>query len=840
MNQHQTQGSPWTSAAQLDQVGVEGSFFASYQPLPGIWDECHDGRGLRADWRSLGTHLDRLGPAQLDRRWDQGRRLIRENGLAFQAHASTGSAVRPWSLDPLPLMIGSITWQHLAEAVAQRARLLNAALADAYGPQRMLLDGVVPAAAVLAHPHYLRPCRDVPPSGGAWLHLYACDLARGPDGAWRVLADHTQTPPGAGFALENRLVLTRTLAEPFRDCRVERLAPFFQALRACLNRLAPPGRERPRIGLLTPGPGAETYFEQAYLAQYLGYDLVQGDDLTVREGRVLLKTLGGLVPVDVLLRRLADEWCDPLELRSDSSLGVLGLVGAARSGGVGLANALGAGLAENPAWLAAGPELSRRLLGEELRIAPIATAGGAEALAEAMANPSRFLIRPAFANRGRVWQPDQLDEDERRRLVAELECRPHGWIRQEHLLASTAPTLIGSDIVPRHVVVRLFAVRQGDSYLVMTGGLARTFSPDEARDGWLGRGGGSKDVWALAEGAVPDLSLLPPQDGPIELRRGGPDLPSRVADNLFWLGRYAERVEDTTRLLRSAVACLAEDAELGGPAAIEAHVDLLRRFGQPIDELDAQGPGGCILLLAADPAASGLGGLQGHLRRTAAAVRDRLSADTWRALAALDPILGADQAEPDANQSLSRLNGIILACAALAGMGRENTTRGPGWRFLDLGRRLERATFTADLLNESFCAGDDPGSRARLEALLSIADSAITYRSRYRADLRPGAVLDLLGTDTTNPRSLAFQVDQIRKHVEGLPRERGRALPSPAARLATRLADEVMLADPDALAADPERLGALLTKIADDCATLAEAVTVTYLAHSSNARQGNG
>jgi uncharacterized circularly permuted ATP-grasp superfamily protein/uncharacterized alpha-E superfamily protein len=808
--------------------------FAGYRPAPGHGDECLDAGGdVQAHWRELATHLERGGPAHLTRRWDEGRRLLRDNGLAFQVNAGAGDQ-RPWPLDPLPLVLSSDEWDVLAAGVAQRARLLDRVAADLNGARRLIADGLVPAGAVLPHPQCLRPCRGVVPPGGAHLLLYACDLVRGGDGCWRVLADWTQAPPGAGAALENRIVLARTLAEPFRAGRVQRLAPFFQAVRACLRALAP-ARERPRIALLTPGPGAETWFEQVYLARYLGLDVVQGDDLTMRDGRVLLKTLDGLQGVDVLLRRLGDEWCDPLELRGDSALGLPGMVEAVRGGGVALANPLGSGVVENPALLPFLGGVCRQLLGEQALLQPVALRWGAEAAAAARAEPARWLLRPAGANRGAGWHLDRLDDEERRRLEAELEARAHAWVAQEREPWSCAPAWDGGALVPRELVLRLFAVREGGGWQVMPGGLARTFAPGEAAQGWLGRGGGAKDVWVRARGEVADISLLPADGAAVELVRGGAALPSRVADHLFWLGRYAERAEDQARLLRAAVARLADDAELGGAAGPAAFLDLLRRFGQPVDEIDAAGDEARLLLLAGDPGACGFRGLQDALRRSGGAARDRCSADTWAALSALDRELGQADADPDANRILARLDRVVFTCAALAGMGRENTTRGPGWRFLDLGRRLERASFTAELLQGGLCDCPGAGSPALLEALLQVADSSITYRSRYRTALRAEAVLDLLLTDNTNPRSVGFQVRQMAEHVAKLPGG-GRALPGPAQRLATRLQADVTLADPIALAHDAEALKALLASVAEACAGLSDAVTTAWLAHSAPVR----
>jgi uncharacterized circularly permuted ATP-grasp superfamily protein/uncharacterized alpha-E superfamily protein len=801
----------------------------------GRWDECHAPDGsLRAGWDALLAHVDRIGAPEINRRWEQSRRAIRENGVTYNLFRDGSAADRPWQLDPLPLVLTSQEWSRIERGVAQRALAIDRFLADAYGPQRLLRERIVPSGVVFGHPQFLRPLHGVEVPGGTRLHLYACELVRCPDGAWRVAADMCQTPPGAGYALENRIVLSRALPEPFREMRVQRLAAFFMRLRQQLIGLAPRHRDNPRVVLLTPGPYSETYFEHAYLAQYLGISLVQGDDLAVRDERVFLKTLGGLIPVDVILRRLADDFCDPLELRNDSQLGVLGLVSAVRAGNVAVANGLGSGLADSPALVPYLPAITRSLLGEEALIEGLPARWGGEHAAAITERLSDCVLRPAWNNRGRPVLPATLPSVEQRHLADDIRIRPHAYLAFERIARANVPCWEGGRIVPRRMSLRVFAVRDGDGYTVMPGGLARIDAQGDGGQLWFERGGGSKDAWVLADGPVAEVSLLRAGDAPVELKRGGIDLPSRVADNLFWLGRYAERAEDIARALRSALSCLAEDAE-SDQVQVAAYLAMLERSaGIPRH----QGmPTAALVQLIADGGAGPLKTVREHLRRTAFGVKDRLSADTWRALTALDAELAAEGGE-DANQALVRLNRVVIACAALAGMGRENTTRGPGWRFLDLGRRLERASFIVDCLHAAF--EDGRGSAAELEALLRTADSAITYRSRYLTTLQPAPVLDLLLTDHTNPRAVAFQANQIAEHVANLPREAVGALPSPAERLATHLQASVRLADPvDLCRPDPasaNALTALLDDLGGTLTALSDAVTTAWLTHIAPTR----
>ncbi len=752
-----------------------------------------NGPHLRSAWRGIMAHLNRLGAVGLTGRREQALRLIRDNGVTYNAHNERGID-RPWSLDVVPQMIGAEEWRTLARGVAQRARLMDAILTDCYGPQRLLRESLVHPATVLAHPQFLRPLHGVAVTRR--LIHYACDLVRCPDGQWRMTAEHTQTPAGAGYALENRIVLSRSLAEAYRDCQVERVASFFISLRKTLRALSPGRHDDPRIVILTPGPYAETYFEHAYLARYLGYTLVEGGDLTVRDDKVYLKNLGGLHRVDVIMRRLADDFCDPLELRSDSMLGVTGLAGAIRAGNVVVTNALGSGLGENGAFLPVGERLARHLLGEELRLAAVPTTwNDAESL---ISGAEHLLLRPAFGVRGQPVSAETLGEEERTELFQRIRLAPQAWIGQERVVPSTTPVWTGFGLEPRPVTLRVFAVADADEsegFAVMPGGLARV-------------GDTSKDTWVLAPGPVAPVSLLQPQSAPVQLKRGGADLPSRVADNLFWLGRYAERIEGLARLVREGMRQLADGVDP------EPVLQLLDQLGLRPHEEAATG----LYKLVED---TGLPPLLANIKRSAFAVRDRLSNDTWRIINRLDRVvLGED--------AIGRLDRVLIDLSALAGMGMENTTRGPAWRFLDLGRRVERVQYSLDLLRSL------SGGPALLEALLTVADSSITYRSRYLTNLQPTPVLDLLLVDLTNPRSVAFQVTRIVEHLGAVPGTEDLPLPTAAQRIARRLRADVELADPESLCRSPRRaeLNEFIARLADDATRLSDTITSLYLSHA--------
>ena len=485
--------------------------FAGYSALNGSYDEtfAEDGEP-RPHWRKVVAAFEALGTRHLAHCWQQARRMIHENGVTYNVYDDAQGMERPWELDPLPWVIGPAEWTGLEAALAQRARLLNAVLADVYGPQRLLAEGLLPPELVFAHPGFLRPCHGLSVPNDCYLHVYAADLARAPDGHWRVLADRAQSPAGAGYALGNRQVLSSILPEALRDCQVQRLASYFAALQQTLRDVATRHRDKPRIVLLTPGPYNETYFEHAYLARYLGYTLVEGGDLTVRDQCVYLKTLAGLQPVDVILRRLDDTFCDPLELNQASLLGSAGLVQAVRAGNVAVANALGSGWLESAALMPFLPALCRRLLDEELALpsAPTWWCGDADSLACVLDHLEELVVMPMHGGAARplAGKPDpalphRLSRGERRDLAERIRARPHEYAAQRRLPPSSLPAWNGAGVQARQTVLRTYAVAARDTYEVMPGGLTRVSTSDDPPGISMQNDGSSKDTWVLCEGA---------------------------------------------------------------------------------------------------------------------------------------------------------------------------------------------------------------------------------------------------------------------------------------------------------------------------------------------------
>src|SRR5262245_24062685 len=570
-----------------------------YHPVDGAYDEMVvPPDSFRAHCEGFVHSIEALGRHELASRWENAKRTLRDNGVTYNVYGDPQRADRPWELDLMPLVVSSAEWGRLEKALVQRTRLLNLILADVYGERRLLRDDLLPPALVLGNPAFLRPCHGIGVPRGIHLHLHAVDVARSPDGEWRVLADRTQAPSGAGYALENRIVLSRSLPEAFRDCQVQRLASFFWAQRDTLTALASAPRDTPRVVLLTPGPLNETYFEHAYLARYLGFTLVEGGDLTVRDRRVFIKTLDGLQPVDVIFRRLDDSYCDPLELRNDSTLGVAGLVEAARAGTVAIANALGSGATETSALCRFLPGLCRDLLGEELLLPSVPTrwCGDPDDLQFVLAHLDRMVIKRTFpALSGQPIFGRLLSTLQRSALLSEIRAHLQEFVAQDELPLSTAPVWLGQKLEPRPLVLRVYVAAAGDSYAVMPGGLTRIAAHSDVPIVSMQRGGGSKDTWVIADGPVSTVSLLSPTRIVVRRERRAADLPSRVADNLFWLGRHVERAEHTVRLLRSVVAYLTredtteETPELQALLHVLVDVKLLpRRLRQPMPLRDLE------------------------------------------------------------------------------------------------------------------------------------------------------------------------------------------------------------------------------------------------------------
>ncbi|WP_395666910.1 circularly permuted type 2 ATP-grasp protein [Methylocella sp.] len=744
-----------------------------YRPLPGIPDEFigEDGKP-RPYWLRYLNSLTQLGDEEIGRRFAAADRNIRDTGVFYRSYGET--AERPWPLSHIPLLIESREWEQIARGVEQRAELLERILADVYGEGRLIAAGDLPAAVVAGSPDFLHPLHGVRPPGGTFLQFIAVDLGRGPDGRWWVLGDRAQAPSGAGYALANRLVLSRAFPALYRGMNVERLAPFFQAFRVGLSKLAT--RSDPRICLWTPGPLNETYFEQAYLARYLGFVLVEGGDLTVRDDKVHVRTIAGLKQADVLWRRVDGDYADPIELNSQSRLGVAGLVEAVREGGVVLANALGSGVLEGPAMLSFMPKLCRKILGEDLLLPNIATwwCGQQAERAAVLDNFDELAIAGAFGNPVLRFPQSQpvvaglLNAEERAKLTGYVKERGVDYVGQEVVNLSTTPVWNEDRLTPRPFVLRVYAARTKDGWSVMPGGFCRISDRADARAVSMGDGVQSADVWVLDDQPVEMVTLLPTHDT-ARIRRLMGNLPSRAADNLFWLGRYLERVEATLRLIRCLAGRMVNtDAETGNAGLTVSKIIALLVSWHAAPKARTRDPLALsAIALHSDKDYGSALSLVRDARRAASFIRERLSPDTWKLIDDLDQSLG-DARKPVRSEAEAseQADAALRVISAISGLAQENMNRGAGWRLFDIGRRVERA-INACRFARQFAAPAAPFDD--LEVLLDLADSQITYRSRYLMGVELNTVRDMIILDPFNPRSVAFQVERLEEHLASLP-----------------------------------------------------------------------
>ncbi|SHM56837.1 circularly permuted type 2 ATP-grasp protein [Phytopseudomonas punonensis] len=744
---------------------------AGYSPDAAAYDELLDSHGqVRAHWRPVLNQLRRSQPAQLQQRQAMVTRQIQANGVTYNVYADPEGTDRPWELDLLPALIPADEWQTIAAGVAQRAALLDKVLADLYGPQQLLADGLLPPELVFGHESFLWPCQGMQPTGSTYLHLYAVDLARSADGSWRVTADRTQAPSGAGFALENRQIISRAFPELYRDLGVQHLAAFFRTLQDTLTSQAPAAGETPLVVVLTAGRFNESYFEHLYLARQLGYPLVEGSDLTVRDATLYLKTLAGLQRVHAVLRRLDDDFCDPLELRSDSTLGVPGLLEVVRQGRVLMANALGCGLLEAPGLSGFLPAISEKLLGEPLLLKGIDSAwcGEPSVLDEVLQDLPHWLIRGCSqAQPFAAVQGASLDHQQQADLARCLRQQPEAYVAQAPAQLSQAPVWLGGELQAQSIGIRVFAVAGSDGYRVMPGGLTRVARQADTDVLSMQRGGVSKDTWVLGERQVPGEQWQGTRAlGAADLVRSDPYLPSRVVENLFWFGRYSERCEDNARLLRIMLGRYVDDDD--DPQALDAMLKLAHGLGTLPGEnhgsLDARLREA---LLGAEWPASLRVNLQ-RLQWTAGSVRGKLSQANWQALVELQrDMQRLEGGEDDLGQLLDVLNGLMISLAALSGFALDDMTRDDGWRFLMIGRCIERLQFLCDSIGGFLRTGTSDDASA-LDWLLELGNSSITYRTRYMASAQLIPVLDLLLLDERNPHAVVYQLRLLQRALKRL------------------------------------------------------------------------
>ncbi len=783
---------------------------AAYRPLPGIPDEMVDSAGgVRPVWRAFLDHYASLGPEELARRFARGDEYLRDAGVFFRQYGEGDAGERPWPLSHVPVLIDDAEWQDIAAGLAQRADLLEQVAADLYGPQRLIAGGHLPAGLIAASPEWLRPLVGIAPRGGHFLNFVAFEIGRGPDGGWWVLGDRTQAPSGAGFALENRVATSRVFADFYAGAHVHRLAGFFRSFRDTLDAGAGSGAGRPAI--LTPGPLNDTYYEHAYIARYLGLPLLEGEDLTVQGGQVMVRTVGGPRPVGVLWRRVDSAWMDSLELSEGSALGTPGLVGAVRDGSLAVVNAIGSGILELRALMAFLPRLGEVLLGEPLRIPNIATwwCGDAAARDHVLANAATLTISPALSTRpaldahpgeameGWFRSPPDAALAERLRLDGAL------LVGQEAVRLSTTPVPVAGRLEPRPMTLRVFLARTRSGWQVMPGGYGRIGRPGDAGALAVQRGGSVADVWVVSPHPVTPFSLLPAPEAPY-VRPDPGVLPSRAADNLYWLGRYVERAEGTMRLLRALQTRRAESA--GAPTPL---VDWVTEY------LDWQG------VDADEPIPAALRRTFRNATTAAAKVRDRFSVDGWMALADLSRSAGRLAGSATNGADAARAMGVLLRkITGFSGLVHENMYRFTGWRFLTIGRSLERAGAMAALLAR-FAASEAP--EGALDLAVEVGDSTMSHRRRHALVTTRETVVDLLALDPMNPRAILYQLNELRDQIAMLPGAEPSGRHTPLSRAVLQLDAGLAVLVPEEVT--PARLIAM----GDDLARLSDLLSDAYL-----------
>lgn len=772
------------------------------------WDEMVDQtHGVRSAWQAVGEALQPLDPAGLMAQSKAVRDLLAVEGVTYRPHGT--DTERPWAVDPVPMLIDEDEWAGLSTGLVQRAELLDLILTDVYGPRRLITDRLLPPALVYGHSGFIRAVDQIRLRSARQLFMSAADLVRAPSGEWQVVADRTQAPSGTAYTMAGRRAVSRALPALYRDAPIERISPFFDAMRMSLQALAPNADNSagsvPRVVLLTSGAASETAFDQAYLASLLGFPLVEGADLVMRDGRIWQRSIGRLAPVDVILRRVDAWFCDPLELRSESMLGVPGLVEAARLGSVAVVNGLGTGVLENPALGKFLPRLSRELLGADLAIPSVRTwwCGDPDDQTYVLENLTSLVAKPLsreVTGDSRVgWQLSGAELEElRSRILAE----PENWSAQEAVVPSVAPALAGHGLAALPISLRCFAVASGGSYQLMAGGMTRVAPSPDAPLVQSTVGSAVKDVWVLSSARETG------GDESVRLRPGqvAAAVSPRVAETLFWLGRYAERAEDVSRLIAVADN-LARDQHAGrDPNVSAAGAIMLGAVYQvttpwPPPAAGQQPSAAALLSLVTD--GGRVGSLAHDLRRVrelSNASRDQLSLDTWIALRDLDDVLagfrtGEISPSADLGQAMTRIRAALMA---FAGLAAESMVRDSGWHFLDAGRRVERALQLARLLRACLVPAPFFGvSSIVQEATLTAAESIITHRRRYLPGSGTATVLELLLLDQGNPRSLTFQLSLLARDLRNIPEPF--ADHNPAAELLADLAEWLESLDPVAL-----------------------------------------
>jgi uncharacterized circularly permuted ATP-grasp superfamily protein/uncharacterized alpha-E superfamily protein len=744
----------------------------------------------RQHWQQLLLALEEMGGEKLKKLHERAEHMRHDDGATINPFDESAQRATPWDLDLIPLPISATEWREIESGLIQRATLLEKILADTYGSQQLLKRRQLPAELFFANPNFLHSCHNIRPPGNRFLKFYTVDLYRAEDGRFRVFRDYASNPAGLGYALENRIVMSRVFSRLYHKTRILRLAPFFRSFQHAISRRASLGKEEPGIVLLSPGPDSLLYFEHALLSRYLGYPLVEAQDLTVRNGKVFLKKLDGLEPVEAIFRHIPDQSSDPFALRRETAHGVAGIIQVCREKNVELVNPIGSGFVDTPALSLFLPTLCRELLREDLRLQnhPAWWCGDIDQLNYVLANLSHLTLEAALDRQAGM----DLTSDH----MARIKSSPASYMASASVKAAAVPSWGDSGAHSSYSMLRIFCCATASGFSVMPGGLAITAPDIVTLTGNCPEHQRSKDIWVLSEGPVEEFSLMEADGSVGEFKRSS-DLPSRVADHLLWLGRYLERAEGFVSVLRTVYRRISGEDR---PEDIPELMFLLKILREKSIVKAPQNDDPDILnsrelhahlntALYRRDRMDSVVSILNQVQKAARKVRDRLSVDSSRIINHLEDLTDSPSHEP-----LEFLDETLFALSAFSGLAMESMTRSLGWRFLDMGRRIERATHQTKLINIALPLVQN-GSRNTLEALLEISDSTMTYRSRYRSTFQLAPVLDLLLADENNPKSLAFQFNQLADHVKHLPRQSERSYAYPEERIALKMLTAVRLLD---------------------------------------------
>ncbi|WP_191600794.1 circularly permuted type 2 ATP-grasp protein [Marinomonas algicola] len=829
---------------------------SSWYPLSeGTYDEAFtNNRTARPHWQHLFESVSSLGKDGLSDRERRAQRILRDDGATYNLAAEPMSP-KIWGLDPIPFILNDTDWRTIETSLIERSMLFDLILKDIYGPRNLIKQGVIPPEVIYGHPGFLRACQDMNVPGSHNLLLHAADMVRTQDGRFCVIGDRTQAPSGTGYALENRTVLSRVMPSLFRESDVHRLSYFFKALRNMLANLVIDKTDDPRVVIMTSGAYSSSYFEQALLANYLGYSLVQGRDLTVRNGHVWLKSLQGLEKVDVILRRVDDAFCDQAELRSDSFLGVPGILEVIRSGNVVMANPLGSGILETPALLKYLPKISQYFFGHDLSMPSVETwwCGDTDDFSFVKENLSNLIIKPAIRS---AAAPSvygrQLSDAESQQLLQRIKSAPHRYTAQSYLAASHTPAWQNNQICSRPSILRTFTVSSEDSYTVMSGGLTRVCAGENDTIVTNYNGSMSKDTWVMSSDVRNDFTLLHKQESPQGIHHS--NLPSRVVENLFWMGRYAERAEMTMRLLRTVfsqmngVDTLPKECRDVLFKAVSIQTGCIPGFceesGALLDDPESE-----FVAIVSD--ASRVGSVKSNLLSLltcAEEIKEMLSADTRKIINNLrDYLFEVDRAYinglPEAPEE--SLDNLVTSLLALSGLNHESMLRGIDWKFQEIGRRTERAIQTATLLRSTLTDSlSQLNQQQVLESVLLSVEALISFRRRYRTQVEVEYGLDLLMLDETNPRSLFYQIDQLRLLVSDLPRSKTSLREMSAeVRIIIRSLNDIQLSNLETLSiVEPvtnqrENLNHLMMELQENLELFTSKISDKYFDHKTSGPQ---